>query len=62
MCAWKNVESFKEYFQEKMIPENVCLDQDELIDLVIDDIPETVLRNQARMHSFKSLFDLLKAF
>ena len=41
MRAWKKVESFKEYFQDKMIPENVCLDQRELIDLVIDDIPET---------------------
>ena len=47
---------------DKMIPENVCLVQKELIDLVMDDIPETNLKNQARMHSFKSLFDLLKAF
>ena len=57
--AWMKVESFNEYFQDKMIPaENMCLDQGELI----DDIPETELRNQARMHSFKSPFDLLKAF
>ena len=46
-----------------MIPaENVYLDQEELINPVIDDIPETDLRYQARMHSFKSPFDLLKAF
>ena len=61
MRAWKEVESFNEYFQNKMIlAENVC--QEELIDLVIDGIPETDLRNQARMHRFKSPFDLLKAF
>ena len=46
----------------KMIPaKNVCLDQEELIDLV-NHILETDLKNQARMHSFKSSFDLLKAF
>ena len=63
VSTWKKVESFYEYFQDKMIPaENVCLDQEELIDLVIDDISETDLRNQSRMHSFKIPFDLLKAF
>ena len=62
MHAWKKVESFNEYSQVNMIPaENVCLDQEELIDPVIDDVPERDLRNQARMHSFKSPFDLLKA-
>ena len=57
MRAWKKVESFDEYFQDKVIPaENGSLDQEELIDLEIDGIPETDLRNQARMHSFKSPF------
>ena len=46
-----------------MIPAgNVYLDQEELIDLVIGGIPETDLRKQARMHSFRSPFDMLKAF
>ena len=46
--AWKKVKSFNKYFQDKMIPAgNVCLDQEELIYLVIDGIPETNLRNQA---------------
>lgn len=60
---WRNEESFSDYYYDKVIlASRVPVDEDELVDLIIDGIPETPLRNQARMHRFEGKEDLLKAF
>jgi len=61
--GWRNDESFSDYYYDKVIlASKLSIDEDELIDCVIDGIPEIPLRNQARMHRFETKEDLLKAF
>lgn len=61
--SWRNDESFSDYYYDKVIfASKLSIDEDELIDCVIDGIPEIPLRNQARMHRFETKEDLLRAF
>ena len=51
--SWRYDESFTDYYYDKVIlADKVPVDKDELVDFIIDRIPETHLRNQARMHRF----------
>jgi len=61
--SWRNDESFSDYYYDKVIlAGRTSVEEDELIDFVIDGIPEGHLRNQARMQCFGRKEDLLKAF
>jgi len=61
--SWRNDESFSDYYYDKVIlAGRTSVDEDELIDFIIDGIPEEHLRNQARMQCFGRKEDLLKSF
>ncbi|XP_011859156.1 PREDICTED: uncharacterized protein K02A2.6-like [Vollenhovia emeryi] len=60
---WKAEESFCDYYHDKVISANrVPVEEDELLDYLVDGIPDTRLQNQARIMNFSSKTDLLKAF
>lgn len=60
---WKKEESFHEYWHDKIILGNrVPIKEDELVEYLIEGIPPKNLRNQARMHSFSNIREILKAF
>lgn len=60
---WKNTESFGEYYHEKIIlANNTSVDEEELVDYLIDGIPNDHLRNQARMQRFVNKRSLFEAF
>ncbi|CAK9800876.1 Transposon Ty3-I Gag-Pol polyprotein [Anthophora plagiata] len=61
--TWHKEEPFADYFYEKMnLAEKIIIPQEELVDLIIDGVPDEELRNQARMHCFESPKEILKAF
>ncbi|XP_067209940.1 uncharacterized protein [Linepithema humile] len=61
--AWRKEESFHEYLHDKTIMGNrVPVDKDELLEHIIDGIPDDTLRDQARMQEFPSADALLRAF
>lgn len=61
--VWKKEETFQEYTHDKIIMGNrVPIERDELLEYVIDGIPDTALRDQARIQRFASVDGLLKAF
>ncbi|XP_011684299.1 PREDICTED: uncharacterized protein LOC105447791 [Wasmannia auropunctata] len=60
---WKKDETFHEYVHEKMILGNrVPIADDEMLDYVIDGIPDNTLRDQARIQRFDTAESLLEAF
>lgn len=53
--VWKKDEGFSDYFHEKLILANhVPVADDEIIDYIIDGIPDPVLKDQARIQGFRS--------
>ncbi|XP_066585178.1 uncharacterized protein [Prorops nasuta] len=61
--TWKASESFVEYYHEKVILANkISIEEPELIDCIIDGIPDVRLKDQARMHQFGDAARLLDAF
>lgn len=61
--VWRKDESFHEYVHEKIIICNrVPIDQDELIEHIVDGIPDTTLCDQARIQRFLTTDSLLSAF
>ncbi|KYN30157.1 hypothetical protein ALC57_00383 [Trachymyrmex cornetzi] len=61
--SWKKDETFHKYCREKVIMGNrVTVDDDEMLEYVIDGIPDEALRNQARVQGFETVDTLLKAF
>ncbi|XP_070168810.1 uncharacterized protein [Polyergus mexicanus] len=61
--VWKKEETFQEYIYDKTIMGNrVPIERDELLDYVIDSIPDIALRDQARIRGFSSVDGLLKTF
>lgn len=61
--TWGKDESFHEYVHEKTIMGNrVPIDQGELIEYVMDGIPDAALRDQARIQRFMTIDSLLSAF
>lgn len=60
---WKPSETFGEYFKEKLTFANrIDVPADELVDYIIEGIPDSLLQNQARIQNFTSKDALLKAF
>ncbi|XP_030380862.1 uncharacterized protein LOC115628787 isoform X1 [Scaptodrosophila lebanonensis] len=61
--TWQLNESFQEYFYEKLIlSTKLNVDKIELLEHIIDGIPNYNLRTQARMQRFKNTTELLDAF
>lgn len=61
--VWKKDEAFREYVHEKMIMGNrVPIEPDEMLDHIIEGIPDNGLRNQARIQRFTDVESLLAAF
>lgn len=62
-CTWKRSETFREYVHEKVIMGNrIPIAMDEMIEHVIDGIPDNVLQNQAHIQRFTQMESLLEAF
>ncbi|XP_076652416.1 uncharacterized protein LOC143358826 [Halictus rubicundus] len=62
-CTWKPSEPFGEYFHRKVILANmVPIEEDEMVDLIIEGIPDATLRNQAFIQRFRSPATLMEAF
>lgn len=60
--VWKEDETFNEYLHDKTIMGNrFSIDKEELLDYVIDGIPNETLRNQARMQRFTTTDALQEA-
>lgn len=60
---WKRDEAFSDYLHNKIILANrVPIDEAEIVDYVIEGIPDSVLRDQIRIQRFNSATALLEAF
>ncbi|XP_039313505.1 uncharacterized protein LOC120359576 [Solenopsis invicta] len=60
---WRGNETFAEYYHEKVVLANrASVGEQELVNRLIDGVQDTQMRNQARMHRFKSAADVLDAF
>lgn len=60
---WKHGESFTEYLHEKITLGNVIpIDPDEMIEYIIDGIPDERLQSQARIRQFQSVDQIANAF
>lgn len=58
--VWQKTESFSDYFHDKITLSNkVLVDPEELVDLVIDGIPDAWLRDQARMQRIDTADELV---
>ncbi|KMQ89234.1 hypothetical protein RF55_11159 [Lasius niger] len=60
---WKRGEAFGDYLHDKIIMANqVPVDDSEIVDYVIEGIPDPSLKDQARIQRFESTAELLRAF
>jgi len=60
---WQPAEDFATYFNDKtLLAAHIRIDDEELIDSIIEGLPDTLLRQQAHMHCFNSSAQLLQAF
>ncbi|XP_070075656.1 uncharacterized protein [Drosophila takahashii] len=60
---WRSGEKFATYFDEKiMLANDINIDKEELLENIIDGIPSTGLRDQARIQCFSEPMQMLKAF
>jgi len=61
--SWQPTESFPAYYHAKIVLANkASIVRDELVDYLIDGIPDGRVRDQARIQQFHTEDDLLKAF
>jgi len=61
--VWKKGESFGDYIHQKVILGNrVPIEEEELIEYIIDGIPERTLRDQARVSGLKTRASLMASF
>jgi len=61
--VWKKGESFTDYMHQKVILGNrVPIEEDELIEYIIDSIPERALRDQARISGLQTRASLMASF
>ena len=61
--TWKREETFAEYTHRKTILANrIQIGEEELIEYLIDGIPDHSLRNHAKLQKFKSRASLLEPF
>lgn len=60
---WKITESFSDYYHDKIVKANeISIADDELVDYIIEGIPNYQLRSHARMQNFSSTSQLMQAF
>ncbi|XP_046740532.1 uncharacterized protein LOC124407965 [Diprion similis] len=60
---WKALENFSDYYHDKIIlGSDVPIDEEELVDYLIDGIPNTSIQTQARIQRFREKASLLDAF
>lgn len=60
---WKKEETFCEYMHDKVILGNrVPIDEDEIVEYIVDDIPDPILRDQARVSGLRTKNSLMEAF
>lgn len=60
---WQPGESFTEYYHDKIILANrISIDNDEIIDYILDGVPNPRLRDQTRLQQFKEMTELIEAF
>lgn len=60
---WKKGETFSDYVHQKIILGNrVPIDEEELVEYIIDGIPDRALRDQARLSGLNTQAALLEAF
>ncbi|XP_078051724.1 uncharacterized protein LOC144477862, partial [Augochlora pura] len=60
---WKREETFREYAHDKIVMGNrVPIETADMLDYLIDGIPDGSLRDQARIHCFATTQDLIDAF
>lgn len=60
---WKKGEAFGDYLHDKIIMANrIPIDDSEMVDYIIEGIPDLTLRDQARIQRFTSTADLMRAF
>jgi len=60
---WKGGEPFCDYYHDKMILANrIPIAEDEIIDYLIEGMPDQRLQNQARLMNYRTGAQLLKAF
>ena len=61
--VWQHSENFCDYYHDKLILGNrVPISEEEIVDYIVDGIPDEQIQNQARIQCFKEKADLLKAF
>lgn len=61
--VWKKGETFGEYVHQKIILGNLMpVDEEEVVEYIIDDIPDRILRDQARVSGLRTKTALLEAF
>lgn len=52
---WKKGETFSEYMHEKVILGNrIPIEEDEVVEYIVDGIPDPILKNQARVSGLKT--------
>lgn len=60
---WQSIESFLDYYHDKIIKANrVPIVEEEILDFIIDGIPDYQLKNQARMQNFLLISELVQIF
>lgn len=60
---WKTSETFTEYFHDKFVLGNtLSIEEDEMIEYIIEGIPDVQIRNQAIIQRFRDKASFLKAF
>lgn len=60
--VWKPSETFHQYVHEKALANQVPIPEDEIVEYLIDGIPEVSFRDQARIGQISTKASLLKAF
>ncbi|CAK9796129.1 Zinc finger protein GIS2 [Anthophora plagiata] len=61
--TWQKNEMFADYFHDKKTLANqILIDPEELLDLIIDGVPDPLIRDQARMQRLETTDELLDAF
>ncbi|KOX74541.1 hypothetical protein WN51_01115 [Melipona quadrifasciata] len=61
--VWNTTETFNEYAHDKVIMANkLSISEYELVQYLIEGIPDPNLRNQARLHKFKTRAEISEAF
>ncbi|XP_041450639.1 uncharacterized protein LOC121404693 isoform X2 [Drosophila obscura] len=61
--SWMRDEEFVGYFNDKMmLASRIAIDAEELIDGIVEGIPDETLRRQAHMQCFVAPYQLLRAF